>query len=195
MTPALILARLSLACFSASLASCVCYRSHVTANFHDHNYTNIGDHREINGWWEEGTKGFNTDINPLLMADGGSTEGGEIRLGFIRPPGKDRALLLDGLTMEDRSGKPVATGISLPQRLAFKPKEFPLCGVKGEDRRMKSYAEIKIRPELSLGAAPYRISLRGSYLGRNGAREPIDARIVMDLERERELTNIADCWP
>ncbi|WP_035605491.1 hypothetical protein [Haloferula sp. BvORR071] len=196
MNTALIMARLPTAALSVSMASCVCYRSHVVADFHEHNYINTGGHREINAWWQQGNKGFNTEINPVLMADGGSSEDGEIRLGFIRPRGRDRSVVVELLAMEDRRGKVVDPGVGLPLRLAFKRKEFSIYGVPRQEGPVaKHYAEFKIHPELSIAAAPYHITLRGYYLSGGGARERIDARIVMDLKRERELTGIVDCWP
>ena len=196
MNAAFIMARLPTACVATSLASCVCYHSHVEADFHDHNYSNVGGHREINAWWREGDESFNTDVNPALMAHTGSAAGGEIQLGFIRPAGKDASVVVEELTIEDRRGKPGAVGVALPLRLPFKKKDFPICGVKGQDGPVtKHYAEFAIRPEVSIAAAPYRITLRGHYRKSGGAKERIDTCIVMDLKRERELSNIADCWP
>ncbi|WP_367874148.1 hypothetical protein [Luteolibacter sp. Populi] len=196
MNAAFIMARLPAACLATSLASCVCYQSHVEADFHEHNYTNVGGHREINAWWREGDASFNTALNPALMAHTGSAAGGEIRLGFIRPPGKDASVVVEELAMEDRRGKPVAVGVALPLRLPFKKEDFPICGVKDQEGPvMKHYAEFTIRPEVSIAAAPYRITLRGYYRRSGGAKERIDTRIVMDLKRERDFSSIVECWP
>lgn len=178
------------------LPSCVCYRSFIEADFHDHNYTNSGSHREINAWWTEG-EGFQSSANPAFMVDARKTEGGEVRIGFIRSLGADDKVYIKNMFMTDKHANSVPTNAPSPIfSIPIQKKQFPLFKDHGDGIDVwRGYAEIQFTPRVSISRSPYRISLNGYYLRSNGSKEIIQSTIIMDMKRTRKITNIADCWP
>jgi hypothetical protein len=178
-------------------SGCMCYRSLVEADFGEHNFVYAKSNGEISALWraDYGTAPT-VPINPVFMVNK-NTERGLILIHFIRPPGADSRVIINSIVMSDNEGKVVMLDAPVvPLSVSFEKKDLPLVTNKGKWGKIsKSRAQVEIKAEAPVSMSPYRISINGYYLLRDGTKQRINTTIRMEMRRDRGLDNIVRCWP
>ena len=166
-------------------------------DFGEFDYTNVGQHKKINAWWRCASY-VHSDINLFFMRSIALDGYGELKVGFIQDQTNYHSLIINTLTITDKSDQPVQMKqFHTPLTNSFSVETFPLFdgGCSNGRDVLRDYAEVLVEPAITTKSSPYNIYINGWYEYSDGAKELFEATVPMTVKRKRSVEPIVNFWP